>query len=135
MALLLQAGDWFQVKDHYRAARSYYAMAEELAASSGFEHPLATPVQLLYPLPPTALRARGLPRDADTEARYVEVEFRVHADGTVDTERVVQRDLGKSAVNEVLNALSVARYRPRFVDGRAVDTDGVRLSQPIPDLR
>ena len=48
---------------------------------------------------------------------------------------MIDRELGKSTVDEVLAALRAARYRPRFEAGRALDTEGVRLRQAIPDLR
>jgi tetratricopeptide (TPR) repeat protein len=131
LRVLLQAGDWFQTKDHYRAARRYYAEADRVAQQVSGDAPLSEPVSLLYPIPPFALRARGTP-EPDAAARYIEVEFHVQADGSVEAERVIDRDLGKSFVDEVLSAVRVARYRPRFEDGRATATEGVRRRQPIP---
>lgn len=126
--VLLQAGDWFQIKDHNRAARAYYLRAHALALRIGPDQPLAWPVQVLYPVPPLALRYRGFPADATTE-RVVEMEFIVRADGHIDDERVVERGLGKSAVDEIVSALHASRFRPRVIDGKAVDTEGVRLRQ------
>jgi tetratricopeptide (TPR) repeat protein len=131
LRVFLQAGDWFQTKDHYRAARKYYAQAEQVAAHARGDAPLSAPVQLLYPVPTFALRARETAASEGTE-RYIEIEFQVQADGSVEAERVVDRDLGKSFVDEVLSAVRVARYRPRFEDGRATATEGVRRRQPVP---
>jgi hypothetical protein len=134
MSVLLQAGDWFQAKDHYRAARTYYARADAIALSLNAQSPLATPVQVLYPIPALVLRARGAAPVEGTD-RSVEVEFRVQADGSIDNGKVIERELGKSTVDEVLSALRVARYRPRFEAGQAVDTEGVRRRQSIPQVR
>jgi hypothetical protein len=124
VAVLLQAGDWFQAKDHTRTARRYYASAQRwVKRTDGADDPFAAPVQVLYPVPALALRA------ASTNARYVETEFTVRADGHVDSGRVITNDLGRSAADETLQALQVARFRPRMVEDAAVDTPGVRFRQ------
>ena len=129
VAVLVQAGDWFQAKDHSRTARKYYASAERwVRRSAGAEDPFAAPVHVLYPLPPLALRNR-LARDPLPAERYVEVEFTVRSDGHVDSERVITRDPGKSAADETLQALQASRFRPRVVDGATLDTEGVRFRQ------
>jgi hypothetical protein len=128
--VLLQAGDWFQTKGHVHAARKYYARAHTWAArrTTSAEDPLAAPVQVLYPVPPLALRGRLL-SDSLVIERSLEVEFTVRADGRIDSERVVVRDLSKSAADEVIEALRVARFRPRIVGGKAVATENVRFRQ------
>ena len=128
-AVLLQVGDWFQAKDHARTARRYYASAQRwLLRSVAADDPLAAPVQVLYPVPALALRSSPAGEAAASE-RYVEVEFTVRADGHIDRERVLTREPGKSAADETLQALQAARYRPRLVDGKPLDTAGVRFRQ------
>jgi outer membrane biosynthesis protein TonB len=85
-------------------------------------------VQVLYPVPALALRG-NLGRPSSTNARYVEAEFTVRADGQVDGGRVIASELGRSAADETLQALQVARFRPRMVEGTPVDTPAVRLRQ------
>ena len=129
VAVLLQAGDWFQAKDHSRTARRYYVSAQRwLERTEGADDPFAAPVQVLYPVPALALRST-LGRASSTNARYVEAEFTVRADGHVDSGRVIASELGRSAADETLQALQVARFRPRMAQGAAVDTTGVRLRQ------
>jgi hypothetical protein len=124
IAVLVQAGDWFQAKDRTRAARRYYASAQRwLKRSEGADDPFAAPVQVLYPLPALALRTPS------TNARYVETEFTVRADGQVESGRVISNELGRSAADEMLQALQVARFRPRMIEDAAVDTPGVRFRQ------
>jgi hypothetical protein len=124
IAVLVQTGDWFQAKDHTRAARRYYASAQRwLKRSAGADDPFAAPVQVLYPLPALALRTPS------TNARYVETEFTVRADGQVESGRVISNELGRSAADEMLQALQVARFRPRMIEDAAVDTPGVRFRQ------
>jgi tetratricopeptide (TPR) repeat protein len=122
--VLLQAGDWFQAKDHSRTARRYYASAQRwLKHIESADDPFAAPVQVLYPVPTLALSAPS------TNARYVEAEFTVRADGHIDSGRMITNDLGRSAADETLQALQVARFRPRMVEDTAVDTPGVRFRQ------
>jgi len=129
VAVLVQAGDWFQAKDHSRTARRYYASAQRwLKRTANAEDPLAAPVQVLLPVPALALRS-ALGRDRLANERYVEVEFTVRANGEVAGERVITSELGRSAADELLQALKVARFRPRMVDGRALETEGVRFLQ------
>ena len=107
--VLLQAGDWFQAKDHSRTARRYYASAQRwLKHIESADDPFAAPVQVLYPVPTLALSAPS------TNARYVEAEFTVRADGHIDSGRMITNDLGRSAADETLQALQVARFRPRM---------------------
>ena len=83
LAVLLQAGDWFQTKDHYRAARDYYARAEESCGESPCLVAASEPGSGALPAAAVVLRTRGLPQLSQADqGRYVEVEFRVHADGT-----------------------------------------------------
>jgi tetratricopeptide (TPR) repeat protein len=127
--VLVQVGDWFQAKDHSRTARRYYASAQRwVQRTVAADDPFAAPVQVLYPVPPRALHTGPL-REPSAAQRYVEVEFTVRADGRIDRERVVTRDPGKSAADETLQALQAARYRPRMVEGAALDTEGVRFRQ------
>jgi tetratricopeptide (TPR) repeat protein len=131
VAVLVQVGDWFQAKDYSRTARKYYASAQRWARrTTGAEDPLAVPVQVLYPVPPLALRNR-FAREQSSDERYVEIELTVLADGSVDGERVIAREPGKSAADETLQALRVARFRPRMVEGTTLDTAGVRFRQPF----
>ena len=129
VAVLLQAGDWFQAKDHSRTARRYYASAQRwVARTAGAEDPLTAPVQVLLPVPSLALRS-SLARESSAKERYVEVEFTVRADGQVTSERVIASEVGRSQADDMLQALKVARFRPRMVAGTAVETAGVRLRQ------
>jgi tetratricopeptide (TPR) repeat protein len=129
VAVLLQVGDWFQAKDHSRTARKYYASAQRwLRRTTSLDDPLAVPVQVLYPVPPMALRNQ-LARETRAAEHYVEIEFTVRADGQVDSERVIIREPGKSAADETLLALKAARFRPRMVGGTPLGTQGVRFRQ------
>lgn len=116
---LLFAGDWFQLKGFTRTARGYYTAAAQLRSTIGDQ--LDTPVRVLYAIPPLALRAFSAKRAARNE-RFVVVEFTVRADGSVETPRVLERNVTKSMLDETLASLRSARYRPRVVDGEPVES-------------
>jgi TonB family protein len=106
------------LKGFTRTARGYYAEAAKLR-STGDE--LDTPVRVLYAIPPLALRAYSA-KPAVRNERFVVVEFTVRADGSVETPRVLERNVTKSMLDETLAALRSARYRPRVVNGEPVES-------------
>ena len=121
---LLFAGDWFQLKGFTRTARNYYAAAAQLRGShvgQPLGDQLDTPVRVLYAIPPAALRAFRTKATARSE-RFVVVEFTVRADGSVETPRVLERNVTKSMLDETLDSLRAARYRPRVVNGQPVES-------------
>ena len=132
---LLLAGDWFQIKDHRRTALRYYTQAQVLPVPSeaGPDQPLMMPSRILYAVPVHALPVRGVDSTSGTQ-RVVEIEFTVLTDGKSDRERIISRGAGKSAVDETLSSLRAARFRPRIVDGRAVEAPNVVLRQAFPDF-
>ena len=141
--VLLQAGDWFQIKDHVRAARDYYAQAHRLSTAAGVPATLDgrnadrgpwEPVQLLYATPPHALRQRGTVGATGTE-HYVLIEFTVRSDGRVQDARVIDRDASKSLVDETMLALRTSRYRPRFVAGKPAHTRLMQYRQAFVEIR
>jgi tetratricopeptide (TPR) repeat protein len=132
---LLFAGDWFQLKGFTNTARSYYVQAAKLldAAQKGDDR-FETPVRVLYAIPPIALRAFASPIPSRSE-RFLIVEFTVRADGTVQRPKVLERNVSKSMVDETLDALRTARYRPRVINGEPVEVRGVQLRQSFDDPR
>lgn len=131
---LLFAGDWFQLKGFTNAARDYYAKAAKILSSAeNLDDRLDTPVRVLYAIPPLALRAYGRAPPKRSE-RFLVVEFTVRADGSVQTPRVIERNVTKSMVDETLDALRAARYRPRVIDGQPVDSRVV-MRQSFDDPR
>jgi tetratricopeptide (TPR) repeat protein len=128
--VLLETGDWFQMRDHVRTARSYYEQALQLMprAEDTPKDLLTSPVMLLYAPPPLSLLNEFERNEAKTE-RFVVAQFDVRADGRVQSERVIERDATKTMVDETLSALRAARYRPRFVNGKAEDTPAVTFRQ------
>ena len=88
------------------------------------------PVLLHYDRPGFWDRYAGRPPE-QIELRSVDVDLSVDANG-LGTDPVVVDDAGDEYfVEATLKAIETARYRPRFVDGEPVPTDGVRFSQPF----
>jgi TonB family protein len=57
-----------------------------------------------------------------SQERYVEVEFAVTSQGTVKDARVVDENASSRQETDALEAVTAARYRPKFVDGEPVET-------------
>jgi len=126
---LIQLGDWHQVKHQPEQALVYYRRAAVVVASMSEPSPeaaaaLSFPVRLYYPLPPLAMRNRQLSPER-TDEKYVSVEFTVTGMGDVQDAKVVEQSGTSRQASEALEAIRASRFRPKFVNGEPVDTQGV----------
>jgi TonB family protein len=126
---LIQLGDWFQLKHQPEKALAHYRRAAGVVASMSSPSPefaaaLTFPVRIYYPLPPLAMRNRQLSRD-QVEEKYVSVEFTVTGTGDVQDAKVIEQNGTSRQASETLEAIRASRFRPKFVDGEPVDTQGV----------
>jgi TonB family protein len=126
---LIQLGDWYQLKHQPEKALVYYRRAAGVLASMNSPSPeaaaaLTFPVRIYYPLPPLAMRNRQLSRE-QTEEKYVSVEFTVTGTGDVQDAKVIEQNGTSRQASEALEAIRAARFRPKFVDGEPVETQGV----------
>jgi TonB family protein len=140
VATLLQAGDWFQIKDHTSRARGYYLKALRASVAqqvAGADTILSVPVQILYAFPALALPRGGeaAERGKKVARRSVVVDFTVRPNGTPQDAQILRRDASKSMVDETLAAVRNARYRPRFVGEQPVATEHVQFEQSFGDFR
>lgn len=126
---LLQLGDWYQLKHQPEKALVHYRRAATVVASMSEPSPeaaaaLSFPVRIYYPLPPLAMRNRQLSPEQIDE-KYVAVEFTVTDTGDVQDAKVIEQNGTSRQASEALEAIRAARFRPKFVDGEPVDTQGV----------
>lgn len=127
---LLQFGDWHQIKHQPDKALTYYRRAAALVASidtsspEAAAAPLSFPVRVYYPMPPLAMRNRQLsPEQADE--KFVSVQFTVTGTGDVQDATVIEQNGTQRQASEALQAVRASRYRPKFVNGEPVETQGV----------
>jgi len=123
---LIQMGDWYQIKKSPREALPHYQHASQLiraapSLSGSAATALDSPVRVSYPTPEIVAHVLALPPE-ETQSHYVQIEFTVAADGSVSDARVVDHDTRDRYADEILGAMRVARFRPKFVDGQAVAT-------------
>jgi len=136
---LVDAGDWFLLKNdmqkalefYGRAARQAFATATEAAARGD---PLSYPAQLDYQLPPVAQRYLDRPEERTVERKLV-LEFTVSRSGQVIDPVIVESDASERMERETMAAIRKALYRPRFENGEPVDTPNVRYQQTFKDLK
>jgi TonB family protein len=86
--------------------------------------PLSFPVRVYYPTPPLAMRNRQL-SPAQIDEKFVSVEFTVTAAGDVQDARVIEQNGSQRQASEALEAIRASRFRPKFINGEPVDTQGV----------
>jgi TonB family protein len=127
---LIQLGDWYQVKHQPDKALTYYRRAATLVASidtsspEAAAAPLSFPVRVYYPMPPLAMRNRQLSPEQIDE-KFVAVEFTVTEAGDVEDAKVIEQNGTNRQASEALQAIRSSRYRPKFVNGEPVQTQGV----------
>ena len=126
---LIQLGDWFQLKHQPEKALVYYRRAASVVASMSAPSPeasaaLSFPVRIYYPLPPLAMRNRQLSPEQIDE-KYVSVEFTVTGTGDVQDAKVIEQNGTSRQASEALEAIRASRFRPKFINGEPVDTQGV----------
>ena len=61
----------------------------------------------------------------ETRSNYVQVEFTVAADGSVQDARIVDHDTRTQYAQEIFDAVRAARFRPKFIEGQAVAATGI----------
>jgi TonB family protein len=130
---LLQLGDWHQIKHQPDKALSYYQQAatvtDAMTASEAVPvAPLGFPVRVYYPIPSLATRNISLPPE-QVDEQYVQVEFTVTGEGSVIGAKVTDQSGTSRQASEALQAIRSARFRPKFVSGKPVETSGVTYRQ------
>jgi TonB family protein len=127
---LIDAGDWYQIRNQPQKALPYYqrAVAMITPANSPAGSPFAFPVQVYFPTPLLATRNRTRP-DSEVDERFVQVEFTVTSEGSVKDAHVVEQNGSPRQGTETVDAIQSARYRPKFVDGAPVETTAVVYRQ------
>ena len=141
---MIQLGDWFQLKHQPDKSMVYYRRAAATAASidtsspEAAAAPLSFPVRIYYPMPPLAMRNRQLAPEQIDE-KYVAVQFTVTGTGDVQDAKVIEQNGTTRQASEALQAIRAARYRPKFVNGEPVDTEGMvnrevfKMRKPQPE--
>ncbi len=127
---LIQMGDLHQIKKSPREALAYYERAWQLIRTTpklpdSAASALNVPQRVFYPTPQIAAHVPTMAAAVDTEPHYVQTEFTVAADGSVSDARIVAHDTRQRYARDILKAVRDSRFRPKFVDGKAVAVTGV----------
>jgi TonB family protein len=126
---LIQMGDWRQIQKAPREALPYYQRAwklihEAASLSSSAATALNVPVRVYYPTPQIVVDVPAVSAE-ETQSHFVQVEFTVAADGSVQDARLVDHDTSDQYAQEIFDAVRAARFRPKFIDGQAVAATGI----------
>jgi tetratricopeptide (TPR) repeat protein len=131
---LIQMGDWYQIKKSSREALPYYERAWQLIRTTpglpdATAAALNVPVRVFYPIPQIVAHVPVLTAAVDAQSQYVQTEFTVAADGSVRDAHILDHDTRDSWARDILKAVRNSRFRPKFVDGRAVTATGITYRQ------
>jgi tetratricopeptide (TPR) repeat protein len=118
---LVDLGDWNMLAGYAERALEVYR--EAWGAFEGDRGIFDVPAQIYYRQPggttPPTFGDRYV-------GQFVEVEFTVGADGSVDGVTLIESGVPDKTSRQLVKAVKGARYRPRFVNGTPVATGGVR---------
>lgn len=130
IAAYVEAGDWYLLFDRRNQAMTYYAQAQQLIAASDrsetlLEHWFSQPVFL-----PAVLSA---PRQGGVPTRYITAEADISESGRPSQINLLEpsSESGPGLRRSALNTIRQARFRPRFADGKPVETRTSRIRIPL----
>ncbi len=129
---LIELGDWFQSTSRPSISLPYYTEAAaileaEQAADPLRGNPLLVPRMVFYRPPVSA--SRGLNTlTGQYMIRKTVFSFVVTESGEPQDITVVSTNMSESQLSHSRRALSRAIYSPRFVNGKAVTTEGVNFT-------
>jgi hypothetical protein len=130
---LLDLGDWHQLTGSPRAALKAYRQAWEIsnARMDGSE------TLFDQPQPITVRSSGGVPLlrppqdSSEFEEYWAEVEFKVDRRGQVSDVKVKDTNAPKGTLWNLLDTWRGKQFRPRIVDGEAVETKTVKWRQRV----
>ena len=130
---LLEIGDWYQMSGAVRDALKIYKEVWAAAVATGMpgESVLGEPTPLLYRAA-VGVALRAAPPDRQKMKHYwIDFEFRVTRFGQVEDVLAKGSAAPSSLQQGVAENLKRTHYRPRFAEGEAVDTEGVKVRQGV----
>ncbi|MGH8495559.1 MAG: tetratricopeptide repeat protein [Gammaproteobacteria bacterium] len=142
VSALINLGDWYIQSDEAREAQDLYRRAWDLLEGEAefaddretlFGQPVNLrfpPMPVYQPIPPVPFQEIDY---SELRERFVDIEFRVGADGRVSDVTIVDADSPVAHMYYVRQRMYEAIYRPRLEDGEPVETE-LRLRQIIPPV-
>ena len=130
---LLELADWYQMAGAVRDAVKVYKEAWQTAVDSGRSGAelLGEPQPILYRAA-VGVALRRPPADHEKMKHYtIDFEFTVSRFGEVSDVVATSTGAPRDLQLGIAENLKRTHYRPRFVDGEAVDTSGVRIRQGV----
>lgn len=127
---LTELADWYQATSRPHQALPLYAEASTLYSTHAFTgkgNPLIAPRMIFYRAPLSSKRGVGNVT-GEVVVRSTVFSFAVTDTGNTTDIQVVTTDMEDSQLSQSRRALSKAIYSPRFVDGKAVATEGVQFT-------
>jgi hypothetical protein len=131
---LLDLGDWYQMGRLSRDALHAYheAWLESRMSDYVGDALFSIPVAVLYrPEDTGSVMRRPPPNRENFQHYWVDFDFKVTRDGDVKDVRITGSNAPEPQQWRLKKSLSQMRFRPRFVDGEAVDTVHAKSRQGV----
>ncbi|MGQ0383168.1 MAG: tetratricopeptide repeat protein [Gammaproteobacteria bacterium] len=133
---LVELGDWYQATGRSSLALPSYEEAAAIhaaASDEGLSSPLMLPQMIAYRPPFAAMRGINAAPGKYRMRRTV-FEFQVTESGETRDIAVAESDMSEGQLMQSRRALTRAIYRPRFENGKAVASTGVRFTSEWNEL-
>ena len=130
---LLELADWYQMDGAVRDAVKVYKEAWQAAVDAGRSGAelLGEPQPILYRAALGVALRRPPPDREKLKHYWIDFEFAVTRFGEVNAVVAKNATAPRDLQLGIAENLKRTHYRPRFVDGDAVDTAGVRIRQGV----
>jgi tetratricopeptide (TPR) repeat protein len=125
---LVDLGDWYQMAGTVRDAARIY---QEVVARSGAAALLREPMPIVYRAAVGVALRRPPPDRTGLKHYWIDFEYTVNRFGEVQDVVVEGATAPRDLQLAIAENLRRTRYRPRFEEGRAVDTAGVKVRQGV----
>ncbi len=130
---ILELADWHLLFGRYQAAHTLYnhvfvSMAENSQRPEDF---FQTPRLLYFPRPENP-KPPPLKKRSELSEGWVSLEFQVTPNGQVRALKTVESEPAKLMEYRVRRSMRVARYRPRYVEGQAVEAGEQNFTYRFP---
>jgi tetratricopeptide (TPR) repeat protein len=128
METLIDLADWYQMAGAVRDAARVYA---EVAARSGAAGILSEPMPIVYRAAVGMALRRPPPDRTNLKHYWIDFVYTVNRFGEVEDVVIEGSTAPKDLQLAIAENLRRTRYRPRFEDGQAVDTPGLKVRQGV----
>ena len=129
---IIKMGDLYTLTSDSRASETYlraWNLMEENPDYNWLKTQTFGAPTRLYPSAQSVVYLDRMPSKADGSELFIDAEYTVRTDGKVGDVKLLAKNVPNEQVRRLRSHLSVARFRPRIVNGEIVETANLIINQ------